>query len=377
MDHKEIIIIGGGLGGLTAAHRLAKAGRQVLLVEKKSYPFHRVCGEYISNEVRGYLIEEGLFPEYFHPTEIRNFELGSIKGKIAKMPLDLGGFGISRYVLDDFIYKKCQKVGVEFLLETEAEEINFYPEREEFEVRLNDGQTVTAHHVIGAFGKRSKIDRKLKRSFMDHRSPFIGVKYHIRTDFDPHTVALYNFEGGYCGINRIEQKKYNLCYLGNASHLKKYGNIAAMEENVIFQNPQLKSIFQNSEFLFDKPEVINEISFRPKPLIENHILMIGDAAGLITPLCGNGMAMAIHSGKILADCILQHKNRQDLEKAYFQEWTKYFKNRLWVGRKVQWLFGSSIFSELSVSLIKNSTFLATQIMKRTHGSPIHDKSYST
>lgn len=370
MAYKEIIIIGGGLGGLIASHQLAKAGREVLVIEKKRYPFHRVCGEYISNEVKDFLTSEGLFPKDFSPSNITQFELGSIKGNLANIPLDLGGFGISRYVLDRFIFEKCQKEGAEFMLQVQVEEASYNSEVERFEVLLSDGRKLECKYLIGAFGKRSKLDKSLDRKFMQKRSPFIGVKYHIQTDFDADKVALYNFKGGYCGINQIEEGKFNLCYLGNSKHLKKHGSIAALEENVLCKNPQLHYLFNNSDFLFERPEVINEISFEPKPLIENHILMLGDAAGLITPLCGNGMAMAIHSAKILSECLLKFSDRNQIEKEYLRVWNKNFKSRLWIGRRVQWLFGSNAFSELSVSLIKNNKLLATQIIKRTHGDVI-------
>lgn len=367
MDQQDIIIIGGGLAGLIAAHQLAKKGRNVLLIEKKKYPFHRVCGEYVSNEVKDFLLREGLYPETIAPANITHFQLSSINGKSALMPLDLGGFGISRFTLDEFLYRKAMEVGATFLLEQQVEEVFFKEQEDFFVLQLSDGRQFNAKHVLGAFGKRSKIDKSLNRDFTKRRSPFIGVKYHIQSDFDPNTVALHNFEGGYCGINRIEEGKYNLCYLGSRDQLRQYGNIPEMEEAVLFQNPHLKQIFQNSTFLFDKPEVINEVSFSPKKPVENHILMIGDAAGLITPLCGNGMAIAIHTGKLAAEALSGFSKRAAIESAYTQAWTQHFKSRLWVGRKVQWLFGSKKVSEFSVGLIKRSPFVANQIMKRTHG----------
>ena len=45
--HAEIAIVGGGLGGLISAIKLAEAGFSVKLFEKKEYPFHKVCGESI------------------------------------------------------------------------------------------------------------------------------------------------------------------------------------------------------------------------------------------------------------------------------------------------------------------------------------------
>lgn len=367
MHHYQTIIIGGGLAGLIAAHQLSKNGREVLLIEKKTYPFHRVCGEYISNEVKEFLKKEDIFPHEIVPSKITKFLLTSIKGNEAKMDLDLGGFGISRFALDFFLFQKAKDVGVKFLLQSQVEEVEFESQGNIFILKLNKGDSYSADHVLGAFGKRSKVDKTMNRSFMHQRSPFIGVKYHIKTDFDPNTVALHNFEGGYCGINQVENGIFNLCYLGSKEQLRQYGNIPEMEKNVLHKNPHLKHLFLNSQFIFEKPEVINEINFSPKKPVENHILMIGDAAGLITPLCGNGMAIAIHTGKLAAEALLQNKDRISIENQYTSQWNHFFKSRLFVGRKVQWLFGSKAVSEFSVGLIKNSTFAASQIMKRTHG----------
>ena len=123
MNQNRITIIGGGLSGLIAAYLLAKNGKEVLLIEKKSYPFHRVCGEYISNEVRDFLIKENLFPSCFNPAEINTFRLSAVNGALAEVPL--GGFGISRYNFDHFLYQKCQEVGVKFLLKTQIATIDY------------------------------------------------------------------------------------------------------------------------------------------------------------------------------------------------------------------------------------------------------------
>ncbi|EMS34496.1 Putative alkylhalidase [Mariniradius saccharolyticus AK6] len=370
MQETEILIVGGGLAGLVAAHQLAKAGREVLLVEKKAYPFHRVCGEYISNEVRGFLEQNGLFPESLAPSQIDRFVLTSTDGNRAEIPLEMGGFGISRYALDLFLMEKAKAAGAQILEKTQVESLAYDKFQDGFEAVLADGKRIRAKYILGAFGKRSKLDKALDRDFIHRRSPYIGVKYHIRTDFDPHTVALHNFDGGYCGVNRVENGTYNLCYLGSQKQLRQYGNIAAMEKAVLYQNPFLKEIFEHSEFLFDKPEVINEINFSPKSPVENHVLMLGDAAGLITPLCGNGMAIAIHTGKLATEAILQNKDRQAIEAQYRTEWKSHFQHRLWFGRQIQSLFGAKWVSEFSVGLIKKSPFLARQIIRMTHGKRI-------
>jgi len=366
----EIVVIGGGLGGLTAAYLLAKSGKKVNVIEKKSYPFHRVCGEYVSNEVKKYLINEGLYPYEFDPVPISKFMLSSPSGKSVDLPLDLGGFGISRYNFDQYLYKKCLEVGVTFQLQTQVLQVDYQAENRNFNLSLSAGQEISADYVLGAFGKRSRMDKSLNRPFINTRTSFIGVKYHVHTQFSSDTVALHNFKGGYLGINKIEKDTFNICYLGNKDQLKKYGSIPEMEKQVLYKNPYIKDLFENSEFLFDKPEVINEVNFSSKEPIVDHILMIGDAAGLITPLCGNGMAIAIHSGKLAAEAILTSKDRTAVEKQYVANWTKNFKSRLWVGRNVQRLFGSNLTSSMSVGLLKSSAYIGKQIIKRTHGKII-------
>lgn len=370
--HDKIIIIGGGLAGLINSILLARKGATVTLFEKKAYPFHKVCGEYISNEVVPFLRKENLFPDHIETSSIKQFQFTSIKGRSNELPLDLGGFGISRYMLDHFLVEKAREAGVAVREREAVSAVSF--KESSFQVVGSLGGEYTADFVIGAYGKSGTLDKKFNRGFTRKRSPFIGVKYHIKTDFPLDKIALHNFEGGYCGLSAIENDTFNLCYLGSRESLRKYGSIEAMEEAVVKKNPYLRDTFNNSDFLFEKPEVINEFSFKPKSLIENHILMSGDTAGLITPLCGNGMAIAIHSAKLLSETILAHQNenesrRSRIEREYAHKWNSTFKHRLWVGRQTQKLFGSKVTSEIAVGLMKGSPWIARKIMKGTHGEP--------
>ena len=87
-----IIIIGGGLAGFTAAIHLSKLGLQVIVIEKNEYPKHKVCGEYISNEVLPYLNWLGLNILELKPTNISKLEFSTTTGKTIKSTLPLGWF---------------------------------------------------------------------------------------------------------------------------------------------------------------------------------------------------------------------------------------------------------------------------------------------
>ncbi len=372
MAKRKIIIAGGGLAGLITSIHLTRSGVPCLLIEKKAYPFHRVCGEYISNEVIPYLRTLDAFPDMIGPSAIKRFQLTSTNGRVVEMPLDLGGFGISRFNFDQYLFQNARALGVDFLLNTEIEKITF--DQDHFDVETNRGN-FSADIVIGTFGKRSKLDVVMNRSFIQKRSPYVGVKYHIRLeDFPSDLIALHNFHQGYCGISRVEKEIINLCYLTSRNNLKTFGSVPAMEEALIFRNPFLRDIFKRAEFLFDKPETINEISFETKAAVENHILMAGDSAGMISPLCGNGMAIAIHSAKILSEHVMHFLNdnrysRSQLEQDYDHAWNKRFAGRLWAGRQIQRMFGSTVASNFAVNLAKITPSVARYLMRQTHGEP--------
>lgn len=366
----DVVVIGGGLAGLTTAILLNRQRLSVYLIEKKKYPFHRVCGEYISNEVRNFLEINHIFPNELKPSTITKFKLSSVGGKEKQVELDLGGFGISRYAFDNYLYSIASDEGVNFLFD-EALSLSF--DNDQFNVTSKFSGIINAKLVVGAHGKRSKLDQKLNREFMHKKSPYIGVKYHIKYEYPEDIIELHNFKGGYCGINAIEDNKLNLCYLTHRDNLRKHQDIATMEKNILYKNPKLRQIFNEAEFLFEKPEVINEISFETKNPVENHVLMVGDSSGMIAPLCGNGMAMAIHGAKIISEEITNyfhnHLNRNTLEKNYSLRWNEEFRLRLSIGRYTQKLFGGTLQSNFAVNLLSIMP-VSRLIIKLTHGRPI-------
>jgi len=320
-----------------------------------------------------YLRSLDIFPDELGPARIRRLQLTSVNGREASLLLDLGGFGISRYTFDQFLFQKARHAGVTFHLDTEVERVAF--DNETFSVQTSKGNFI-ADVVIGSFGKRSKLDVVLNRGFMQKRSPYAGIKYHVRLpSFPDDLISLHNFPGGYCGISRVEKDVVNLCYLTHRDNLKAHGNIRAMEEAVLFRNPFLRDIFLNAEYLFSKPETINEISFETKSPVEQNVLMAGDSAGMITPLCGNGMAMAIHSAKILCEHVLRFcrdttYTRVVMERDYAAAWNKLFSARLWTGRKIQRLFGGTFASNFAVNLARHVKPVANYLVKKTHGETI-------
>jgi flavin-dependent dehydrogenase len=367
----DVLIIGGGLAGLTCALHLSKHNRKVLLIEKQHYPHHKVCGEYVSMEVIPYLNSLGIDPFSIGAKHITNFEISNKEGQLLKTKLPLGGFGLSRFAFDEMLYNAVKdKVTVHC---NSVEVVNYSDNQ--FEIITKDKEIFRANYVVGAYGKRSNIDVDQNRTFIKKKTPWLGVKAHYDFEFKDDTVALHNFEGGYCGLSKTENGAVNACYLTTYKSFGEFGNIEEFQKQVLSKNPYLKDFFANAKPLFKKPLTIGQISFDKKLPVENHIFMIGDSAGLIHPLCGNGMAMAIHSAKIFSDFFLkvlpkEDVDRLDLEAQYTRLWNDTFSKRLKVGRRIQSMLLHPRATSVGFSAAKLFPSIVPNLIKKTHGEPI-------
>ncbi|WP_031530066.1 NAD(P)/FAD-dependent oxidoreductase [Dyadobacter crusticola] len=363
----DCAIIGGGLSGLCLAIQLAEQDRSVIVFEKSRYPFHKVCGEYISMESYGFLRKLG-FP--FEKTDIpmiSKLGISSESGFMLNHDLKSGGFGISRFTLDHELSLVARQLGV--VIQEECRVNDVKQAGQAFFLQTTQG-TFKAKVVCGSYGKYAP--QYINEPKSGNANNYIGVKYHIKTDFPADRIELHNFKDGYCGISKVEGDKYCLCYLTTSKNLHANGkDIRQMEENVLFKNPFLKRYFLNSEFLYKQPLVISNVHFKKKQTVSNGILLLGDAAGTITPLCGNGMSMGMRASKLLAVEIFKYFREQqspeELAANYRREWDRAFKNRITAGYYLQNLFGRSITTDLALRFLSNAPALTDKLIGLTHG----------
>lgn len=369
----DVAIIGGGLAGLCLALECIDKHYSVILFEKEEYPFHKVCGEYISFESWNFLKKSGVHLENLDLPVIKNLTVSDAHGKAYNFNLPLGGFGISRFTLDCALYHIALAKGVEILTKSKVTNVEY--KEAGFSITY-DNKTAWAKVAAGSFGKRSNLDIKWNRNFTLQKpnalNNYVGIKYHIRYTHPAGNIYLHNFYKGYCGLSKIENDKSCLCYLTTAENLKKCGNsIPEMQKQVLYKNPLLREIFSNADFLYEQPLAISQISFNKKAQVENHVLMLGDAAGMISPLCGNGMSMAMHSAKLAFEKIhlflINTIKRDEMENGYSKRWKQEFSKRLWVGRNVQRFFGERLSTSLFLKTMNIVPFAAKYLIRSTHG----------
>ena len=354
---------------MTAAIHLAEKGFQTTVFEKESYPHHKVCGEYLSKEVLPYFRKLEINLNDLQPKKISRMQYSTARGRTLETDLPVGGLGISRYALDHLLFEKAVQKGVEVRRE-KVLAVNF--SEDYFEITTAD-KFYEAGLVLGAYGKRDSLDKQLQRDFFQRPALWMAIKSHYqKEDFPSDLVALHNFKGGYCGLSKTETGAVNVCYLATYESFRKYRDPELFREKVLRKNPILDGFFSDAKEIFERPLSIAQVSFDRKTVVENHMLMIGDTAGLIHPLCGNGMAMAIKSAEIASEVILKQLgnkqfDRSAMEIEYEASWRNEFNHRLRAGRMLQKVLLNDSLAAISQAVVSVFPVLLPKIIRQTHG----------
>src|SRR5881392_3358886 len=151
----DVGIIGGGLAGLALSIQSARAGYRTILFEKEKYPFHKVCGEYISLESWNFLEELGVPLSQMNLPIIRRLVVTAPNGKELEQDLPLGGFGISRFKLDAMLAEIAKVTGVEVVEGAKVDDVTF--DDTTFNIQ-HSTFSINSRIAAGTFGKRSNLD---------------------------------------------------------------------------------------------------------------------------------------------------------------------------------------------------------------------------
>ena len=377
----DTAIVGGGPAGCSAAITLARLGARVVLFEAKAYPHDKLCGEFLSPECAGRLDELGLTPALraLKPVPIEIACLTAPDGAVWETRLPGVALGLTRKALDAALAERALAVGVDVRPATTVTDIHgSLSAGFELETR---SERVRAQTVIAAHGKRGALDRALGRSFLKRPQPFVALKAHFHGPPLPNRIELHAFPGGYCGMSEIENGAANVCFLAHASVFRGAAQVGPERVSEFLkwmsaQNPRLGDWLSRASQIGDRWISIGQVPFSGKRPVEGEVVMAGDAAGLVAPLAGDGIAIALHSGKLAAECsagfLDGRLSADELRRQYAAEWQRAFNVRFRLGRILQnfmlrpYLLGPAL--RLINTIPPLGTYLVTHT--RSHGPTV-------
>ncbi len=305
----EVVVIGGGPAGAVAACRLADAGRAVLLLERERGPRHKICGEFVSVEAQALLAEIGIDPGALGAAPIDTVRLVH-DDALAEAPLPFRAYGLTRRRLDEALLAAAAERGVEVVRGASVRRLS---EGEgSFRLEVGDLGMVEAPTVFLATGKHDL--RGLKRDATATRDDLVGFKMYFHLPARERealagAIEVVLFPGGYAGLQLVEDGLANLCLLVEASRLDALGGAwDALLADLLATSPHLARRLGGAESALDKPLAIARVPYGflhdPDDDARDGLFRLGDQAAVIPSFSGDGMAIAMHSGRLAAQTYL-------------------------------------------------------------------------
>ena len=303
----DAVIVGAGVAGSGMACALANNGWEVVVFDKSAYPRHKACGEFLSPESRSVLRAFELDKEVrtLRPAEIVGVRIHSERGVSLEIPLPGSAWGVSRHALDARLQQSAEERGA--LVRTGTPVTAITEDGGRYRVEYRSGReavSLRSRIVIGAWGRRPYHARDLRQTSANPgKEACFGIKSHYAgTDRLP-IVDLYFFRGGYIGISPIEGDRINVAAILSPSVFRQFGGPSAIErllDEAARRVPSLRRRLDGATPVPGTDAASAPFSARRKPVAWKEFPCIGDAAAVIPPFCGDGMAMALRSAELCA-----------------------------------------------------------------------------
>ncbi|TAM81421.1 MAG: FAD-binding protein [Acidobacteria bacterium] len=308
----DLAIIGGGPAGTVAALEARHHGLSVALWERDRFPRDKVCGEFISSEALPILQNE-IPGTIAHGAEISGAQFIIGHGASRTFGLPRPALGLSRRALDAALWKAAEAAGAE-VHENEAVRsvrppVSGSGRAGAWEIETASSSTRRAKSLIVACGRWWAIEglsSPAGRPGPQRQVDWMGAKAHFDGILSRGRVEMYLFRGGYCGLAPVEDGTCNVCCLVHrqqARHLslkvmEDFGAWLALVSRLPALESRLRGAVQISPLVTTAP-----VQPARRQAVLGRALMVGDASGFLDPFTGEGISMALHSGRLAAQAV--------------------------------------------------------------------------
>lgn len=308
MRTAEALVIGGGVAGAAVATHLARAGRAVILIERKSEAYDKVCGEFVSSEAALYLRSLNIDLQKLGAVQISTVRL-YVRDKVVAARLPFPAFSISRRVLDEALLSAASTSGAKALRGRAVRSLRSLDNQ--WIAHLDDGDKVAGADAFLATGKHDLKGRKRPQGV---QGDLIAFKMHYR--LSPAQIAalgssveLFLFPGGYAGLELVENSIANLCLVIRMCHFAELDHswellVSALRSDFVSLHHRLTG----ADPCWNRPLAIASIPYGYVRRFADGLWHLGDQAGVIPSFSGDGIAIALHSARLAAEYYVAGKS---------------------------------------------------------------------
>lgn len=360
----DVVVVGSGPAGSSAACAVSRAGMRVLLVDAKRFPRRKVCGGCL-NRVSIGLLRQLLEPEsrlWASAIPLKSFEL-THRARRLSFPTP-EGLAVDRATLDACLVEAAQASGVTFLAPAKARLGPCDQTGRQLTLTTPDeSATVHAKIVILAtgLGNRSACgDEHLQQ--IVHPSSRVGIEA-ILDRFPPEyrDRAIHMVVGrhGYVGLTRIAGGRLHVAAAVDRSNLQAHG--PAETTRRILREAGAKELFEDASTAWRGTP---PLTARARRLGSERTLLVGDAAGYVEPFTGEGIRWALQSGLgVSAYAIQAVKAWQPSVTASWEVWyRKNIQAEQRLCRRLSWGLKQPVVRLFAHQVLRASPILASKII---------------
>jgi flavin-dependent dehydrogenase len=338
----EVAIVGGGLAGSAAAIGLAKAGRDVVLLERELYPLDKVCGEFLSQEALDSLRALGADPKNFGALKIYSVRLAD-SHRVTSAELPFEAMALTRRRLDEELLLLAERNGVRVMRGARVQQLQ---EQDGFWCAKTEQECVEARTIFSATGKHDLTGRPRPAG---SQPGLVGFKMYYKLAPEQTAalaghIELVLFRGGYGGLMVMEDGTVNFGCLIDRSEMQKHGSkweslIAAMQQDC----PHLAERLAGAEELLAKPLAVSSIPYGYLRERNDGVWSLGDQAAVIPSFTGDGMSIALHSGQLAAQMYLDGASAAAYQQSLHDQLDRQVKLATVLSRGLLWQPSRRVF----------------------------------
>ena len=370
----DVIIIGGGPAGCSAALGLNKLGYRVILCDQAKFPRDKVCGEFISPAADPILHRLGVLDhiETLNPKRLKGVAISSYEGEelIIDYPCQPGqierptSLSVPRFELDALFIEQVRRVGVDVREQNKVTDFLFDADCVSGVRGWDENKSsfiLKAPLVIDAGGRNSLSLKKFNLKRRSSRNPKIAMAAHWNGAHIPDDYCyMHVSRPGYTGISKVSEDKVNVVLVVdlNSMHGEKPDSFY---RRAVMKNRFRKRILQNAECV-ESVRSVESLGFSVKPIPCGGLLTVGDAMGFIDPFTGEGIYLSLRSSEIaveIADIALKNLNVSvGFLKVYEEKRRREFEKKFLLSRILQKLIYNQFLCNQVVRTLKEKRDLA-------------------